>query len=551
MKKINILFVNPPSIPYKFLVKSFTGASPEYQTITPPLGILYLSSYIKKYNADTIGKIAIFDYVLETKYLDRYTSIETFMDALIDRIDFTPDLIAYSVVFSSSHLFFEHNLSRLKTRWPEAKVVVGGNSATNTIPELFQNPLVDFVVKGEGEVALSTLLSTLSTGDKIEYPGLYSRGSIDTSLSTPALEDLNIPYPDYALLDIHEYLSDPGMRRNFAMSEEKKGAILMTSRGCPYRCTFCASHTVHGRPMRYRSIDDVTSEVMHLHTTYGVTIFIILDDLFTAGKVRTLELLQALKALAIPDFELQFPNALAVNTLNDEIMDALIDTGMTTANVAVESGSKFVQRHIIKKNVSLSRAKRVIAYFNDRGITTRANFIFGYPEETVDMMRETIDFAIELGADWNNMGIVAPLKGAEMYDQLVQSGAIEDTVEVWADSFFTDRNFDTDEIKAEAIKELSYRANLEVNFLNNRSFLSGNYTKAIRLYYDVVKLYPFQIIGWYCIMLCYERLGEKNKSEETRQKLHSLLQTDERSIEMYRKYADLMPHYAFTGEKHD
>ncbi len=545
-KKLNILFVNPPSIPFKHLKQSFSGKSTHYQTITPPLGILYLSSAVKNNVPEVIGSVGILDYVLETKRIEKYSSVDEFIESLPKKINFVPDVIAYSVVFSSSHYFFEASLNHLKSLWPDSKVVVGGNSATNTLPELLENIHVDYVVRGEGENAFTDILTQMSQNKPIEVQGVYSRENYEKgmALKIPVpITSMDLPFPDFSLLEFDEYLLDPGMRRNHAISENQKGAVIMTSRGCAYSCTFCASHTVHGRAMRYRSIENVAAEVLWLHQKYGAIVFVILDDLFTVHKTRTVELLDTLKKLNIPNFELQFPNALAVNTLNEAVMDALIDAGMTTANIAVESGSTEVQNKIIRKNVNLPKAKEVVKYFNDRNITTRANFIMGYPGETLEQMRETIAFASELGADWNNMGIVAPLKGTVMYDQFVEEGAIQDTKDVWADSYFTERTFDTSVISAEEIKELSYRANLEVNFINNRSFISGDYEKAIRVYYDVIKLYPFQIVGWYCIMLCYEKMNDAENASKMREKMDHLMKTDERAVEIYQKYSDLMPEY--------
>ena len=111
----------------------------------------------------------------------------------------------------------------------------------------------------------------------------------------------------------------------------------------------------------------------------------------------------------VPNFEIQFPNGLSVNTLFADVMDALIDAGMKVTNVAIESGSQYVQRHIIKKNCNLDRALEVIKYFRDRGVMARCLFIGGFPGETRELMRETVDYAKKLRCDWAVFSVAAPV----------------------------------------------------------------------------------------------------------------------------------------------
>ncbi len=109
--------------------------------------------------------------------------------------------------------------------------------------------------------------------------------------------------------------------------------------------------------MRYKSIENVVAEFRLLYERYGVTLFMPEDDLFTANKKRTLALLEAIRALGIPGFRMQFPVALAVNTLTHEVIDSLIKSGLDVASLAIESGSADTQHRIIKKDVNLDKAR--------------------------------------------------------------------------------------------------------------------------------------------------------------------------------------------------
>ena len=314
----------------------------------------------------------------------------------------------------------------------------------------------------------------------------------------------------------------------------------MTTRGCPYRCTFCSSFTVHGRSMRYRTDENVLAEVQALYDTYGVNLIIPEDDLFTVNRKRVISLLTALKGLNLPDFEMQFPSALSINTLDEEVLDSLIGAGMKICVLAVESGSTYTQRHIIKKNCNLEKAKSHVAYLKKKGIMVRCYFIFGFPAETKELMRESIDFAKELAADWSTMNIAAPLVGTEMYRQFVEMGVIEDNLETWSEAFFGSREFDTEEITADELNELAYRANLEINFLNNPSLVSGNYEKAIDIFDDILGSHPFHLVAIDCLIKCHQGLGNFDTVQALKERSLVLLKTDERARDMFIKYSDLM-----------
>jgi len=544
--KPNILFVNLPSMPLDSIIANFSGENKITQLMTMPLGILYLSSYIKKHNE--LGSIGILDYVPRINNMSDYNNIDDYITKIaLKEADFTPDIIAFSLIFSTSLPFFNLCINTLKLIWPQSISIVGGNHATNCSKELLNNANVDYVALGEGEVAFSKLINQFSNSEKIDVTGIYSKKNINSESQLELCEmvtDLDIlPFPDWELIDIEQYIIERGRRRSIGSATDSKAASIMTTRGCPYRCIYCASHTVHGRKMRFRSVENVIEEIKYLYNQYGVSLFIPEDDLFTGNRKQVLNLLSSIKALKIPNCELQFPNALAVNTLDEEIIDAMCEAGMKIATIAIESGSEYVQKHIIKKNVNLKKAKEIVKYFRKKGIIVRCYFILGFPTETKEQMSETVEYAKALGADWNGLMFAAPLVGTEMYNQFVQMGYIKDDVEMWSKAAFAERMFDTSEISAKDLHELLYNANLECNFINNPNKINGQFEKAIELYKDVVEMYPFHIIGWYCIMECYQALGDEKNFRQTKEKISSLIKSDKRAAEMFTKYNNLMPNF--------
>jgi len=509
-----------------------------------PLGILYLSSHLKKYS--TVGEVGIVDYPVKVHSLLDFDSIDKFIEQVALRdCSFVPDIIAFSTLFSSAHQFLIRSTHILKQVWPNSTTVVGGIHASSCEADLLIEDSIDYICKGEGEIAFSNFVNAFGTVHQDNVQGFHRKlckdGVYSSCEMATDLDDL--PPPDWELLEMSIYVRETSrsLARNGGRFEENPGAIIMTTRGCPFRCTFCASHTVHGRKLRFRSPENVVSEIRHLYEEYGVTTIIPEDDLFTGNRKRVLELLRALENIDIPNFQLHFPNALSVNTLHNDVMDGLIRAGMTVTSIAIESGNDYVQKSIIKKRVNLNRAKEVVNYFKARGVIVRCFFIVGFPGETLEQMQSTIEFAKSLKADWCFFGIAVPLIGSEMYDQFADLGVITKDTAQWSNTVYGTRIFDTEEIDRGTIEELAYRTNLDLNFLNNTNFSSSNFDRVIEIFRDIVVKYPFHIFAHFCMAKAYTLKGEHTEARKTTSLLIELIQTDRRARKMYHKYGDLLP----------
>lgn len=544
--KPNVLFVNPPNVPIDAIFDNFSADTVLAAKKSMPLGILYLSSYIKKHNelenVGLVDYVANFDRVIHCKNIDQFI-----VELATESTCFAPDIILFSLIFSVSHDFCMRTIELLSGIWPASTIVVGGTHATNYTQELLENEHIDYVVRGEGEKALSEFIQQLSTGRDINVKGVYCREKLSDG-GPPELCDFifdldEIPFPDWDLIDMGiytktTYVSVKGPEKQDGGNA--RSAVFLATRGCPGRCTFCSQHTVHGRRIRFRSVDNVIEEIKSLHERFNVTTFAPNDDMFITNTKRDLEFLERIRKLNIPALELQFPNGLAINSLNPALMDALLDAGTRTVNLAIESGSEYVQRYVIKKNVNLKKARQVVDYFRQKQLYIRCFFILGFPRETKQQMLETIGLAKSLNADWCDFAIATPLIGSQMYDQFVEMGCIKQNEPVWSKAYVRGRSFDTKEISAVELTELAYRANLDCNFINNPNKKSGSYKRAIALFESLLSVYPFHIAAWYSMMECYQKLGNKQKAEDIKQKITELIRTNPLAADMYNKYGDLM-----------
>jgi len=549
---LNVLFVNPPPLPYKIYTdKKSDGTGAYYIQKSMPLSILYLSSYVKEFAP--VDRVETLDFVTQLELLSELSDLEKYVNLLADQVDFVPDVLAWSILFSTANDFYVDVAPMLKKRWPNAVVVAGGAHPTNCTRLILEEGLADYVACGEGEVSFAHFLTQLKNGENIDVKGIYNLEKLEQAGPQKLAigeyhDDLDLyPLPDWEVVDMDAYMkSSISRKRDFGSSTDSLCASIMTSRGCPFHCTFCGSHTVHGRKMRYNSNERVLEEIQILHERYGATLFIPEDDLFTVHKPRIIKLLDAVRRLEIPDMEVQFPNALSVNTLDEDIIDALESVGMRIAVLAIESGSEYVQTNIIKKRCDLDRAMRLVSYIRSKGLYCRCYYIFGFPGESKAMMQETVDFAARLGADWANFNIAVPLVGTEMYEQYKELGVFKHDSEVFS-SIYIKRQFDTPEISADDLNDFQYRANIDVNFLKHPLICEERYAEAITIFQDILRSYPFHIFARYMISKCALLAGDEASSDKELAGIDRLIKTDVRARDLFDRYGDMLPEDALSG----
>lgn len=551
-----VLFINPPSAPYTSVVQVLDKKmSTVLQPIAMPMGILYLSAMLER---DIPGiEICIVDFAKALRELfteeDRDpTDFDAFAaKVLAEQVPdgFVPDVIGMSILFSTAHRSTGHIADAVKRLWKDAPVVVGGMHATNAADSLLKMPSVDFVCRGEGESIIAELVDRMWRADDPEsIQGVIGRKKLDAAgpalESAPLIDDLDeIPLPAWHLLPMDEYVRSIGSRvRRMDAIEQDGEATIVTTRGCPFSCTFCSSWTVHGRRMRFRSAANVVQELEILHERYGVGLVIPEDDLFTVKKPRIIELCNAIADRFDGSIAFQFPNGLSVATLDEDVIDAMIRMGMKLANIAIESGSAEVQRNIIKKNCDLDRARRVVQTCRDKGIFARCYFIIGFPGETLEQIEETFAFASSLPSDWNVFNIAAPLIGSEMYEQMLSRGDIDDSYN-WDSAFFHERSFDTKEIGAEHLKELVYAANIKINFFNNHALRTGDYPRAISIFQEIMLSYPSHLIAQYCIAMAQQGMSDEEGFRESLAACNRMLDDEMSDMpqQHFEEFRDFMP----------
>jgi radical SAM superfamily enzyme YgiQ (UPF0313 family) len=313
-----------------------------------------------------------------------------------------------------------------------------------------------------------------------------------------------IPFFDYQLMDLNEYKG----READKLSESKNGRQLSihTSRGCPFNCVFCASGSVHGKTVRFMSVEKVVGEVKKMIDSYNMEVLGIEDDHFLADKDRAKEILERLSKFKI---RIEFPNGMAIYAIDEEIGALLKKAGVTTVSLAMESGSNFVLKKIINKPLKLDMVKGAVNILRKNGICVHCCIVLGLPGELEKHRDETMQMILKTGFDWIYFNLAVPVVGSRLYTICKENGYLIN--DDFGEHNTSKCNIGTPDIDPEYMEEKAYLMNLEANFVHNYNLAIGEYKKASAYFQNIVQTYPSHGLAHYYLAKAYEGLG---KSEE-------------------------------------
>lgn len=288
------------------------------------------------------------------------------------------------------------------------KLVAGGPHASVCAAEALRNGF-DFVVRGEAESALPELADALTSGSGLSRVlGLswVDRGLPRHNADRPFRLDLDALPDPLSALDAFEPAAY-GARRTIAP------AGLLSSRGCPAACTFCANN-VTGRKFRFHSPERVVAEATRLRDEFDVSAFAFFDDSFAVGRARIEKLCRALEPVGI-----QWTCTAHPSHLDRPVIERMKRAGCGGLDIGLESGDSSRLENI-GKGVTTRRALDVLAWAQDLGLHTVVNLMVGWPDESEAELEATLAFierAAPLAGGFNARGALVPHPGTELYDR--------------------------------------------------------------------------------------------------------------------------------------
>lgn len=520
----NILFLVPVHISYESYVsppknaRSVIKGQKIFNSLATdlPLGPLSISAYIKKHiNAN----VRLIDFNVEVNSLDEFNfpDFKTFIKQYLSEntaAGFIPDIIGISSLFSPSYQNFIDLGEAAKAQWPSAYIVGGGNIPTNSYQHIFATggfQYFDALCFGEGEKPMLGLLQSTSYQQYAEESDSWITASKVKTQFSPKhdfIDNLDeIPFYDYELCNHGRHGLNPVMT-SYASHSDSTGYHIMTSRGCPFLCTFCASHRVHGRKMRYHSLERVFSDLRRLIDEYSARTIVFQDDHLMSDKERVLEILKFIKDRKLTAI---FQNGLTLYSLDHDVLTAFKDAGVNQLVLPIESGSEKVLKLQMRKPLKMSISQRVAEDCRRLGIYTDANILIGLPGETKQDIQDARLRLRSIPVNWFHVVCASPVVGSEIHQIATDFEYITGDV-LGAD--YRTAVINTPDFSASYIQDMQYIFNLELNFLYNSDLRLGNYDTAQTGFNNVLSLRPDHAMAHLCLAYICAKTHNEQKGRD-------------------------------------
>jgi anaerobic magnesium-protoporphyrin IX monomethyl ester cyclase len=370
-------------------------------------GLGYLSSVLKQAGHET-----------SLLYLQQEPTRDAF---LADVAALDPAVVAFS---ATTHQFpyVARCAAWVKEAAPQRWTVVGGAHPTLVPEEVSATPGVDVVCVGEGEYPLRDMVNAVQEGrDFTSVANLWLRreGRLISNPMRPLIPSLDeIPFADRELFDFDQILAN------------NDGWVdLMAGRGCPYGCSYCCNPGLRdrfkglGKYVRFRSVDNVLTEIRSLAQRYAVKTLNFQDDVFTLDRDWTLRFCQAYSK----EFALPFWINTRVERINDEeVVSALAHAGCRGVRIGIESGNENLRAEILKRRMSNDDIRRAFAMADKYGLDVYTCNMLGIPGETAAMIEETIALNRQLKPADLQFSVFYPYPMTELYDVCVREGYLQE-----------------------------------------------------------------------------------------------------------------------------
>lgn len=397
-----ILLINPP-----YDINRYMGGLGKVGWIFPPIGLLYIASFVRE--KGPYPRVKIYDFQVER------TDFSQTLKA------FDPDIVG--ITCQSALVYSTLKVAKdIKGFNPDIRIIVGGVHASIRPQDLLSSNDIDIVVHGEGEETFMEVCNSLKANGSLEkIKGISYKDASRKTYRTPArpmaLDLDKFPMPALDLLPLERYRISPDMRTG-----ERLGVIL-TARGCPYNCMFCANKLLTRRTYRARSIKSVIEEIEYYLANHLVNQLMIYDDNFAVNRARTMELCDEFIRRDYPKKFNWFAQA-RVDNLDEELLMKMRQAGCSIISLGLESGNQRLL-DLVNKGVTISRIEDTVRLIKKSGIKSRASFILGLPTETREESLNTIKFAYSLPIDQIRVALATPFPGTKLWDIAVKEGKID------------------------------------------------------------------------------------------------------------------------------
>lgn len=375
------------------------------QGIYPPLGLLYIAAVLEQNGH-------------EVKVLDSQALNLTTQETKEEIKEFTPDIVGATAM--TPNLLGALEVLRLAKEvssetGKDIKTVIGGVHMSVYPQETITYDFIDYGVIGEGEYAMLELAEAIENNkDVSNIEGIVykdKKGKIKTT-GARIVDDIDsLPFPARHLIQMDKY---------HCVITGHPFTTMMTSRGCPFRCGFCFK-TPSDRKMRYRNPKNVVDEMEYAVKTYKVKEIMFYDDTFTDNRKHVVDVCNEIIRRGL---KVKWECPTRVDCLDEELLRLMKKAGCIRLRLGVESGNQKIL-DIMRKRTTLEKIERAFRLTKMVGIETFAYFMVGYVYENEQTIRDTINFAKKLDADWTMFTVATPLPDTNLWELAVKEKLVE------------------------------------------------------------------------------------------------------------------------------
>ena len=407
-----------------------------------PLGLLAIGSVLKRAG----HQVKILDLRISNSPDEELSSVMK---------SFNPQVVGIGVMTIECKYGFI-DAAKVKKLNPDVTIIFGGPHCSHEPRFILNDPNVDLMVSGEGDLTIAELIDALEQGRDIEnIAGIaYKKnGSYIRTAGRPVIRDLDKFDQEYDLINLERYFNFQSSMDFFPVFRNKRFLPLVTSRGCPFKCTYC--HDIFDKSIQYRSPKAVVDEIEYLINKYGVREFHIVDDVFNVNMKRAKIVLDAIIQKNL-NIHISFPNGLRADFFDDELIDKMQRAGVYRMALGIESGSQRIQ-DMIQKDLDINIIYGVVEKLTRARMSVHGFFMLGFPSETRKEMEATIDFACDLGLTTANFSLVIPNPGTDLRQTFIESR--ESNFEDFSEYTFDVASCNASEVEGDDLIKLKQEAN--------------------------------------------------------------------------------------------